>query len=78
LLLPDLKMVISNHLVKILQSVEKAKKEVNGHSEPFAHCHSERSEESDFMAQDRLREESSFFQDLRPFALLRVTRKRWF
>jgi hypothetical protein len=49
-------MVISNHLVKILSSVEQAKKEVNGHSEPFAHCHSERSEESDFMAQDKLRE----------------------
>jgi len=50
------------------QAVEKVKEQIECRSESFARCHSEQSEESDFMAQDKLREESDtkrvFFNSL--------------
>src|SRR4030042_3586775 len=60
------------------RTVEKVSMSQDCHSEPFAHCHSERSEESDFMAQDKLREESQDFNGWRPFTSFRVTTNRSF
>jgi hypothetical protein len=51
--------LIGTTLLRMTSVVFNSLKQRECHSEPFAHCHSERSEESDLMARDKLREESA-------------------